>query len=195
MSTRPLKFKTVLCDPPWKIDFIKLKMRPNQIKMPYPTMTTEAIKAIPVSDIADAQCNLFLWTTHTSLPDALEVVKAWKFRYHCMLTWDKTNGRPCMGFKRDTEFVIYAYKRRITVKQKGEFIHTLFTEAATEHSRKPGLLYTILENNTPEPRIELFARARRAGWYCVGNAIDGEDIRQSIKAGNFVYTPKSKWGG
>ena len=188
-----MKFKTIIADPPWDIDFIKLKMRPNQIKMPYKTMLTKDIMAIPVADIADKDSNLFLWTTHTSLPDSLKVAEAWGFKYHCMLTWNKENGRPCCGFKRDTEFVVYAYRGKITVRQKGEFIHTIFTEAVTTHSRKPDIFYTIIEQNTPEPRIELFARARRRGWYSVGNEIDGKDIRQSIKEGNFAHQPKGKW--
>jgi N6-adenosine-specific RNA methylase IME4 len=188
-----MKFKTIIADPPWHIEFIKLKMRPNQIKMPYPTMMTKEIVALPVKEIADKACNLFLWATHTSLPDALEVAKAWGFKYHCMLTWDKTNGRPCMGFKRDTEFVVYAYKGKITVRQRGEYIHTLFSEPVAAHSRKPDIFYTIVENNAPKPHIELFGRARRAGWYCVGNEIDGKDIKQSLKEGNFVFEPKRKW--
>ena len=192
-STANLKFKVIYCDPPWRLEFIKLKMRPNQINMPYPTMTTEAIKNIPVGRIADIKCNLFLWATHTSVPDALDVMKAWGFKYHCIITWNKGNGRPCMGFKRDTEFLIYGYKGGITVRQKGQFIHTLISEDVTEHSRKPGSAYTLIEQNAPTPRIELFARARRPGWFSVGNEIDGKDINQSFKDGNFTYTPKNKW--
>jgi N6-adenosine-specific RNA methylase IME4 len=188
----PLRFKTILCDAPWAIDFIKLKMRPNQVKMPYPTMMTKQIMALPVKEIADKDCNLFLWTTHTYLPDALEVAKAWGFKYHALLVWEKNTGRPCCGFKRDTEFVIYAYKGRITVKQRGEYIHTIFKEAVEAHSRKPDIFYSILEKNTPEPRIELFSRARRSGWYCVGNAIDGKDIKDALREGNFIYEENRK---
>ena len=30
-------------------------------------------------------------------------------------------------------------------------------------------------------RIELFAREQHTGWICVGNEIDGMDIRDSLK--------------
>ena len=32
------------------------------------------------------------------------------------------------------------------------------------------------------PRIELFARERYEGWECIGNEIDGRDIREAINA-------------
>lgn len=31
------------------------------------------------------------------------------------------------------------------------------------------------------PRIELFAREQSNGWVCVGNEVDGMDIRDSLK--------------
>jgi N6-adenosine-specific RNA methylase IME4 len=37
------------------------------------------------------------------------------------------------------------------------------------HSAKPDRLYEIAERISPGPRIELFARRRRAGWEAWGN--------------------------
>ena len=31
------------------------------------------------------------------------------------------------------------------------------------------------------PRIELFARKKSEGWECLGNEIDGKDIREALK--------------
>lgn len=129
----------------------------------------------------DDECNLFLWTTHTFLPDSLKVVDGWGFKYHCLLTWDKTNGRPCWGFKRKTEFVVYAYRGRITVNQRGKFIPTLFTEKLTRHSAKPIALYELLESNTPPPRLELFARNKREGWDVWGNEVESSLKLESPK--------------
>jgi len=146
-------------------------MRPNQIEMPYKTMTEEEILNFPINDYADNECNLFMWTTHTFLPQALIIIKAWGFKYHVCLTWDKTNGRPLCGFKRKTEFCIYAYKGKITVNQRGEFIPTLFREKLREHSRKPDSFYEILRSNTPEPRIDIFARYRHFGFDSYGDQV------------------------
>ena len=170
------KYETILADPPWQMDFVKLKMRPNQVAMPYPMMTTKEIceLGIDLRPYLDEKCNLFLWTTHTYLPDAFKVLSEWGFKYHCCLTWDKTNGRPCWGFKRKTEFVLYGYRGGITVNQRGTFIPTLFSEPLTVHSRKPQIFYEILEKNTPEPRLELFARNKRDGWDCWGNEVESD---------------------
>lgn len=176
-----MKFKTIVIDPPWSVKFIKLKIRPNQIKMPYETMNQDELKNIKVDLLADEDCGLFLWTTHTFLPDALELMKYWGFKYHCIITWNKTNGRPCCGFKRKTEFVVYGYKGKINVNQRGNFIPTLFTEKLTTHSTKPESFYKMLLSNTPPPRIDIFARYIREGYQCIGNGIDGKDINDVIK--------------
>jgi N6-adenosine-specific RNA methylase IME4 len=170
------KYQTILADPPWQMDFVKLKMRPNQVEMPYKMMSVNEIcnLGIELRPLEDDNCNLFLWTTHTYLPDAFKVMESWGFKYHCCLTWDKTNGRPCWGFKRDTEFVLYGFRGKITVNQRGHFIHTLFTEKLTTHSTKPEIFYNILESNTPEPRLELFARNKRDGWDCWGNEVESD---------------------
>jgi len=136
---------------------------------------------MPINKIADENCNLFCWTTHTFLPATFDIIKKWGFKYHCLLTWNKGNGRPHFGFKRNTEFVVYAYKGKITVKQRGQFINTLidsipdlFYEKLTTHSKKPTIFYKILENNTPKPRIELFARKGRDGWDVWGNEVESD---------------------
>ncbi len=168
------KYQIIYADPPWKIGSMRMKKARPNAKLPYKRMSLEEIKALPVKEISDENCGLFLWTTHTFLPKAFEVVEAWGFKYHCCITWDKTNGIPCWGFKRRTEFILYGYKGLINVNQRGRFIHTLFTEKLTTHSTKPKGFYDILENNTPKPRIELFSRERREGWDVWGNEVESD---------------------
>lgn len=175
------KYKTILADPPWPVEFIKLEMRPKQVEMPYPVMSIREISSLPIIKLADKECNLFMWTTHTFLPDSLEIIKQWGFKYHCLITWNKGNGRPHMGFKRNTEFILYAYRGKILVKQRGQYIKTyqedipdLFHEKLTVHSKKPRRFYLILEKHTPEPRIELFARNKRKGWDVWGNEVESD---------------------
>ena len=172
------KYKTILIDPPWEMEFIKREVRPNQVAMPYPMMTLDEIKALPVYDLADEECNLFLWTTQTYLPDAFDVLKAWRFNYHVAITWDKENGLTQFGFHRRTEFLLYAYKGKLTFEKNGRAMPTLiqdlpelFEGSSPVHSRKPISTYRILEAKTASPRLEMFARARRSGWDSWGNEI------------------------
>jgi N6-adenosine-specific RNA methylase IME4 len=164
-----MKYKTVVIDPPWPSSFIVLKRRPNQKQMPYKTMTLEEIKNFPINDYADSDCNLFIWTTHTWLKHTFEIIEAWGFKYHCCITWDKTNGLSLFGFTRQTEFVIFAYRGKITVNQKGKFIPTQITESQGKHSQKPQIFYQILLRNTPAPRIDIFSRKKHFGFDSFGN--------------------------
>ena len=50
-----------------------------------------------------------------------------------------------------------------------------------EHSKKPDIVRDkIVQLFGDIPRIELFARQRVDGWDCLGNEIDGQDIREAI---------------
>lgn len=44
-------------------------------------MNIEDIKALPVADIAEKDCALFLWVTFPCLLEGFEVIRAWGFTY------------------------------------------------------------------------------------------------------------------
>ncbi|WP_276978385.1 MT-A70 family methyltransferase, partial [Flavobacterium filum] len=83
------KYSVIYADPAWDVKKIKRNVRPNQVEFDYPTMKLEDIKALPVKNITDDNCVLFLWTTHAYLPKAFEVMTAWGFKYQRTITWDK----------------------------------------------------------------------------------------------------------
>ena len=74
-----MKYQTILADPPWQMEFVKREVRPNQVEMPYPTMSLREIcnLGIELRPYLAENCNLFLWTTHKWLPKAFEVMDAW----------------------------------------------------------------------------------------------------------------------
>lgn len=62
----------------------------------YPTMTTEALKELDVGRIAHRDAALFMWATDAHIPDALELYRAWGFRYVTVaFVWSKktVNGK------------------------------------------------------------------------------------------------------
>ena len=75
------KYGVILADPPWHYKVYSKKGAGRSAESHYPTMNTEDIKALPVSDIADKDCALFLWVTFPCLLEGLEVIKAWGFAY------------------------------------------------------------------------------------------------------------------
>ena len=58
----------------------------------YDLMTIDDIKNMPVDDIADDNCILFIWVTYPLLKEGLDTIKAWNFEYKtCGFSWVKKN--------------------------------------------------------------------------------------------------------
>ena len=163
------KYKIIVVDPPWPVDFVKRKARPNQKSMPYELMSMDEIKKLPINIIADDECYLFLWTTQKFIIESFEVLKTWGFKYHCVLTWDKNDGMVMFGFRRRTEFVIVGHKGKMNFFDKGKPIETMFYEKLKKNSQKPDIFYSMLAKRYPGPRIDMFARTLRHGWDVWGN--------------------------
>lgn len=173
------KYRTIYVDPPWKLQSIfdtAWKKGRSQLEAKYPLMTAQEIKALPVQDIAADDCSLFLWCTHSTLQQALDLITHWGFKYHVTITWDKGAGFSLWGFTRRTELLLYAYRGKINVNQKGSYIPTVFYEKRRRHSQKPDIAYEYLESNSPSPRLEMFARTKRNGWYVWGNEVESDDV-------------------
>lgn len=168
------KYKTILVDPPWNI---KLRGKYNNRKkqsqvMPYQTMTVEEIKALNVDSIADVACHLWLWTTNQTLPDGFDVMKSWGFKYLSPITWVKPQG---LGnyFQNRTQTILFGYKEKCYFPL-GRYKPTVLYANIGRHSEKPSAFHDLIESISPEPRIELFARAKRMGWDVWGNEVESD---------------------
>jgi N6-adenosine-specific RNA methylase IME4 len=172
------KYNVIYADPPWDIGTIELqeKWELQPLSDKYKTMSLEEIKELDIEKLTNDDCSLFLWTTHTFLEKAFEVIKSWGFKYHCCITWDKGNGWSSCGFHRRTEFCLYAYKGKMNVNQEGDFIPTLIVEKKGKHSKKPKVMRDWIISNSPKPRIELFARDKIDKEFDVwGDEVNGKE--------------------
>ncbi|MCJ7633643.1 MT-A70 family methyltransferase [Candidatus Bathyarchaeota archaeon] len=170
-----MKYRTVVIDPPWKLNcnLKNTKYYRCGKPMPYKLMTDAEILQFPINDFADENCDLFIWATHSKVPVAIQCLNQWGFRYHCILTWDKTNGIGINGFQRKTELVVYGYRGKMGIlRTSGHYIPTLFTEKLTTHSTKPKVFYKLLSERTLEPRIDIFARQKHIGFDAWGDEVD-----------------------
>ena len=68
------KYKIIYADPPWRYARSKVQ---GAAEKHYPTMSIEELCALPVKEIADKDCILFLWATFPQLKEALQLIKAW----------------------------------------------------------------------------------------------------------------------
>ena len=158
-------YKTIVADPPWKYEqggpttgFAPL--RPP----PYSMMALEDIVSLPVSDLADHDAHLYLWTTNRYLRDAYRVAEAWGFKPSQVLTWCKPPQGigPGGAFSNTTEFVLYC--RRGKLPYQGRLDTTWWEWPRGPHSVKPAGFFEVVHHVSPGPYLELFAREPRLGW-------------------------------
>lgn len=176
-----MKYNIIYADPPWHYN----DRRNNHTRFcggamaHYPTMKTKDICNLPVKDLADDNCILFLWATFPCLPDALQVMKAWGFTYKTLgFSWIKTNKvnkKPFFGIgyytKSNCEVCLLGIKGKI--KPVSNKVSSVIIEDREEHSKKPDIVRDkIVELCGDLPRIELFARKKSLGWDSWGNEVD-----------------------
>jgi len=149
--------------------------RGGTVTLGYPVMSLDEIRALPVADLAEPNAHLYLWTTNRFLEDAYGVVRAWGFRPAQLLTWCK----PPMGvgfggaFTTTTEFILFA--RRGSLAHKVRLDSTwwqwsrVYEGGHIKHSAKPDAFLDQVEQVSPGPYLELFARRNRLGWETWGN--------------------------
>lgn len=165
-------YSVLYADPPWDIGSMVLDKWVSPLDDKYPTMTPEELTNMELPKFAD-DCVCFMWTTLSTLQQALDLLTHWGFKYHITITWDKGGGWSANGFHRRTELLLFGYRGVLSnvVKQEGEYIPTIITEAKTTHSSKPLIMYEYIENRTIGNKVELFARIKRDGWDSWGNQL------------------------
>lgn len=169
------KYQIIYADPPWKQPMMPiLKRRPKTAReLPYDTMTLQEIMNLPVNDMANDNCHLWLWTTNRFLHDAFHVIEAWGFKYMQVITWVKKSG--CgIYWVATTQPLLFAYKGKCKFPLAKLKPTHIITPPPRKHSQKPGEFYELIESISPAPRLELFARNKREGWDCWGNEVDSD---------------------
>lgn len=168
------KYKIILADPPWTYNDKALAGR-RGAGCKYDLMTLDDLGKLPVSQIADKDCVLFMWCTWPQIEGGLDLIKRWGFQYKTKaFTWIKTNpnGTLFMGMggwtRSNDEFILLATKGK--PKRINAGINSVILSPIQEHSKKPNIFRTkIIELMGDLPRIELFARTRVNGWDTIGN--------------------------
>lgn len=170
-------FSTVLADPPWRFVNRTGKVAPEHRRLSrYDTLTTNEIAGLPVADVTAAQAHLYLWVPNALLADGLQVMERWGFAYKANIVWHKIrqdggpDGRGVgFYFRNVTELVLFGVRGRLRTLAPGRRQVNFLATRKREHSRKPDELYDIIEECSPGPYLELFARHPRPGWAVWGD--------------------------
>lgn len=177
------KYGIIYADPPWHYRVYSKKGAGRSAESHYPTMTIEEIQALPVSELADKDCALFMWITFPLLKESLSVLSAWGFKFKTIaFVWIKQNRKSNslfwgMGYwtRANAEFCVLATKGK--PKRMAKNVHQVIVSHIEEHSKKPDeARRRIVRLMGDLPRIELFARQKTAGWDVWGNEVESDII-------------------
>lgn len=172
-----MKYRTIVADPPWPQKGGGSLAGPEgfvgaggpSMPLPYAVMTVEEIAALPIP--ADENAHLYLWTTSGFLPDAFRIVEAWGFRYSTTLVWAKAPIGYGLGgaYGIATEFVLFARRGSLLpLRKEGRNWWTwkrhYDERGKPQHSAKPEEFYALVEQVSPGPYLDMFARRPRLGW-------------------------------
>jgi len=171
------KYDVIYADPPWRYKNISPPCLPEKqpetclIEYYYPTMKLDEIIKLPIKSLCEKNAVLFLWATTPMIIEALDVIKAWGFKYKTMITWEKTN-KDCMGywFRVCTEHLLVATTGKVRSFRSME--RTCHHEPRRKHSQKPEYFRNLIESVCEGEKIELFARQKIEGWDVWGNEIE-----------------------
>ncbi len=175
------KFGTILADPPWQFMNRTGKMAPEHRRLNrYSTLALKEIMEIPVADCVAPKSHLYLWVPNALLVEGIQVLEAWGFKYKTNLIWHKVrkdggpDGRGVgFYFRNTTEMILFGVRGGLRTLAQGRRQVNIIRSEKREHSRKPDELYELIEQCSPGPYLELFARGRRAHWTQWGNEVDG----------------------
>lgn len=177
------KYRTIVADPPWPMG----PPHGNRTKstkggwgpyigkiatdVPYSTMTLDEIWALPIADMAEPDAHLYVWTVNKFIEETYGVVRAWGFSPSTLLTWCKAPMGVGMGWAHSltTEHILFARRGSLPYQTRvdstwWQFKRPYNENGAPAHSRKPDGFLDVVEQVSPGPYLELFARRARFGW-------------------------------
>lgn len=166
------KYKIIYADPPWQFN---KRMDKRGVEHQYPTMSMDELKSLPVKEISDNDCILFIWCVFPMIQEGLDLIKAWGFDYKTIgFNWVKRwkNASWFMGMgnwtRSNSEVCLIGIKGK--PKRLDAGINQVIDSPFTVHSRKPDIVRSkIIQLCGDLPRIELFARTKVHGWDVWGN--------------------------
>ena len=176
------RYPLLYADPPWLFRTWSPAGEGRSPARHYACLDMTALADLPVGTLAAENAVLFLWVYDPMLPDALQLIEAWGFRFVTVgFVWVKKVSASLRDGLSPFRIGTGYHTRKgceqcwIAVKGRGyarlsrgepQVIHA----PLREHSRKPdAVAESIVRLVGDVPRLELFARTQRPGWDCWGN--------------------------
>ena len=192
-------YGVILADPPYRFVTWSETRQFKSASRHYPLMSLDAIKALPVAELAAPDCLLWLWATQAQLHQALVVMEHWGFQFKTTGTWAKqsrTGASWAFGtgylLRSAAEFWLIGTRGQPKSESRSE--RNLIVAPVREHSRKPDQSYEMLERMFPaQRRCELFARYARAGWSQWGWGLETRNFSEQNSSGEGPPPTQPRW--
>lgn len=196
-----MNYNVIICDAPWQFsDSLRAMKRPvkRSAQSQYATLTPSEICNVHLLDIVDPEwAVLALWVPGSMLQHGLRVMDAWGFTFKQTFVWVKLKKdyveendwnnatRVGMGrlFRQSHEIALIGTHGRDVYKHlENKAQRSVLFDLNLGHSVKPPGLHERLELMFPiGNKLELFARRLMPGWTCIGDAVTGKDVNESIQ--------------
>lgn len=184
------QFNVIYADPPWSY---KMWGDDGYEKSPdkhYDCMNMDDLKGLrdTILFAAAPDCVLFMWAVFPMLPEAIELMREWGFKYKTGGAWHKRSKtwtpeceepKTAFGtgyiFRSACEPYLVGTIGNPKIKNKStrNIIDAYMIEdAVREHSRKPDGTIELIEDLFEGDYLELFGRTQRPGWTVWGNQTD-----------------------
>ena len=172
------KYDIIYADPAWDYGSGQLiggSGVSSQVKNHYSTMDFDTLSNLPISDIRNVDCLLFMWVISPELHRCIHVGEAWGFDYITVaFVWDKQLNIPSHYTVSQCELCLIFKHGKIPQPRGKRNIHQFLSCKRGAHSVKPlEIQHRITEMFPTQSKIELFARpmemTKMQGWDYWGN--------------------------
>jgi N6-adenosine-specific RNA methylase IME4 len=178
------QFATIVADPPWPFRWSGGAggAHRNSTPLAYSLMSLDDIKAVDVAAVAAEAAHLFMWVTpelHRK-GEGAATAEAWGFDVVDEIIWEKPNigmgvfprhvHEPLLIARRGD--LPFSGPRNIRSVQKWSQRHA-GNGGGKVHSAKPDAALDLIEQVSPGPYLEVFARRARFGWEYAGDGSHG----------------------
>jgi N6-adenosine-specific RNA methylase IME4 len=164
------KYRVIYADPPWQYGDERSGF--GGAIDHYNTMTMEELKAMPVASLSEDNAVLFLWGTAPLLPEAVELINAWGFKYKTNIVWDKVRANLGNYTSVRHEHLFIATKGSGVPDNTTRVDSVQVVERVGRHSEKPEEFRNIIDTlYTYGNKLEMFARKSVEGWEVFGNEL------------------------
>lgn len=164
-----MRYGAIYADPPWRFRTWSETNQGRSAKAHYDLMETQDVLRMPVADMAAKDSCLFLWCINSMLPEALDVMRAWGFRYKTVaFCWAKRtkHGKAHIGTgywtRANAELCLLGTRGK--PRRLSAAVRMLVESPVRQHSQKPDEIRERIQQLVPGPYLELFSRRSAPGW-------------------------------